>query len=164
MLERRLEAVAWKALLKLSVESVESKWPWKTALGKFESVTPGKRIWFVHPKKHLPSLLLLRLSRADSVNFKYRGASNDRVSVDFSAGDRFLSDIPVTAADYSQEPGLLNRHFADQARHSEHLFVLGLARAERRGPHGYNRLDAWLSSLEDGFWNLRSLICFILHN
>ena len=161
VLVRRLEAVAWKALMKLSVEGVESKWPWKTALGKFDSVTPGKKIWFVHPKKHLPSVLLLRLTRADSVNFKYRGASNDRVSVDFSAGDRFLSDIPVTASDYSKEPEVLNRRFVERAKSSQHWFLLGLARAERRGPDGYNRLDAWLWLVEDGYkFDGQLLNCF----
>lgn len=163
VLVRRLEAVAWKALMKLSVEGVESKWPWKTALGKFDSVTPGKKIWFVHPKKHLPSVLLLRLTQADSVNFKYRGASNDRVSVDFSAGDRFLSDIPVTASDYSKEPEVLNRRFVERAKSSHHWFLLGLARAERRGPDGYNRLDAWLWLVEDGYKFDGQFNCFAMY-
>ena len=42
-----VEALASAALQSMAVEDVESKWPWKRALGKFDSVQPGKKIWYV---------------------------------------------------------------------------------------------------------------------
>ena len=128
------------SLLALAVDDIETRWPWKKALGKFPSVTPGKDIWFVHPKTHLPSVVVLKLQRPETVRFKYRGATNDRISVDFSAGGRFLRDIAVTAAGFNSTPSELNARFAEQSE-SGQLFLLGLARAESRGPEGYNRLE-----------------------
>ena len=125
-----------------SVDDIQKRWPWGRALGKFESVTPGKKIWYVHPKKRLQSVIVMRLKRPGDVNFKYRGASNDRISVDFPAGSkRILRDIPVTAADFNYSPAELNSWFSEQCLHSEQLFVLGLARAECQCPLGYNRLE-----------------------
>ena len=63
------------------------------------------------------------------------------LGVDFSAGGRFLTDIAVTAAGFDASPLDLNRQFSEKSQEMEHLFVLGLARAERQGPGGYNRLE-----------------------
>lgn len=126
-------------LASLAVDNIETRWPWKTALGKFDATTPGKQIWFVHPKTYLPSVIVVRIKRPDSVKFKYRGATNDRISVDFSAGGRFLHDIPVTAAGFEGKPAELDCWFREQCLESDQLFALGLARAEHRGPEGYNR-------------------------
>lgn len=126
-------------LASLAVDDIEVRWPWKTALGKFDATTPGKQIWFVHPKTYLPSVIVVRIKRPDSVKFKYRGATNDRISVDFSAGGRFLHDIPVTAAGFEGKPAELDCWFREQCLESDQLFALGLARAEHRGPEGYNR-------------------------
>ncbi|CAE7891493.1 unnamed protein product [Symbiodinium microadriaticum] len=134
-------ALASAALQSMAVEDVESKWPWKRALGKFDSVQPGKKIWYVHPKKHLPSVVVVRIQRCETVQFKYRSAASNRISVDFSAGGRFLTDIAVTAAGFDASPLDLNRQFSEKSQEMEHLFVLGLARAERQGPGGYNRLE-----------------------
>ena len=135
------EVVASAALSSLAVDDVHDKWPWKSALGKFASVQPDKRIWFVHPKKHLQSIVILRLKRLETVNFKYRSDSSTRISVDFSAGGRFLTDIAVTAAGFDAPPLELNHRFREKSQEAEQLFVLGLARAERRGPEGFNRLE-----------------------
>ncbi|CAE7947126.1 unnamed protein product [Symbiodinium sp. KB8] len=136
-----ISALASAALQSMAVEDVESKWPWKRALGKFDSVQPGKKIWYVHPKKHLPSVVVVRIQRCETVQFKYRSAASNRISVDFSAGGRFLTDIAVTAAGFDASPLDLNRQFSEKSQEMEHLFVLGLARAERQGPGGYNRLE-----------------------
>ena len=95
----------------------------------------------MHPKKHLASVVVLKLQRPETVSFKYRGASTDRVSMDFSAGGRTLRDIAVTAAGFNAAPSELNARFAEQSAESGQLLLLGLARAECRGPEGYNRLD-----------------------
>ncbi|CAK8992073.1 unnamed protein product [Durusdinium trenchii] len=131
-------ALANDALLSMAVENVELKWPWKRALGRFDSVEPGKKIWYVRPRKDLPSVVIVRIRRPETVNFKYRCASSKKISVDFSAGRR-LTDIAVTAAGFDAPPLELNRRFASEER--EQLFIMGLARAERRGPEGYNRLE-----------------------
>ena len=126
----------------MAVDDVHDKWRWKAALGKFDSVTPGKKIWFVHPKPCFQSVVVLRLTRPQLVNFKYRGAANDRISVDFPAGrHRILRDIPVTAAGFEAKPSELNEWFGEKCAEAEQLFVLGLARAECWGPDGYNRWE-----------------------
>lgn len=126
----------------MAVDDVHDKWRWKAALGKFDSVTPGKKIWFVHPKPCFQSVVVLRLTRPHLVNFKYRGAANDRISVDFPAGrKRILRDIPVTAAGFEAKPSELNTWFGEKCAEAEQLFVLGLARAECWGPDGYNRWE-----------------------
>lgn len=126
----------------MAVDDVHDKWRWKAALGKFDSVTPGKKIWFVHPKPCFQSVVVLRLTRPQLVNFKYRGAANDRISVDFPAGrKRILRDIPVTAAGFEAKPSELNEWFGEKCAEAEQLFVLGLARAECWGPDGYNRWE-----------------------
>ena len=135
------EVVASAALSALAVDDVHDKWPWKSALGKFASVQPDKKIWFVHPKKQLQSVVILRLKRHETVNFKYRNGSSIQISVDFSAGGRFLTDIAVTAAGFDAPPLELNRRFREKWQEAEQLFVLGLARAKPRGPEGFNRLE-----------------------
>ena len=62
------------------------------------------------------------------------------LGVDFSAGCRFLTDIAVTAAGFDASPLDLNRQFSEKSQEMEHLFVLGLARAERQGPEGSEHL------------------------
>ena len=101
MIRKTCQAFLSAALISMAVADIEAKWPWKRALGKFPSVTPGKKIWFVHPKEHLASVIILRVKRPETVDFKYRGATNDRISVDFSAGGRFMRDVAVTAAGFS---------------------------------------------------------------
>jgi len=78
--------------MSMAVDDIQKKWPWKRALGKFESVTPGKKIWFVHPNQRLKSVIILRLKRPSEVSFKYRGASNDRISVDSQRHTRGFSE------------------------------------------------------------------------
>ncbi|CAE7456199.1 unnamed protein product [Symbiodinium sp. CCMP2592] len=131
-----------EALTGLAVDHVEERWPWGRGLGKFESVQPGKYIWYVPArKKRLPSVLILRQHRPGEVFFKYRNDSSDKISVDFPAGRRRrLSDVAVTAAGFCSSPSELNAKFQQKMTSVEFLFVLGLARAERSGPIGFNRL------------------------
>lgn len=138
----KLQDFLTSTLMSMAVDDIQKKWPWKRALGKFESVTPGKKIWFVHPKQRLKSVIILRLKRPSEVSFKYRGASNDRISVDFPAAyKRILRDIPVTAAGFNATPPELNSWFSEQCDRAEQLFVLGLARVECQCPLGVNRLE-----------------------
>ena len=126
----------------MAVDHVEQRWPWARGLGKFKSVQPGKFIWYVSAQqKHLPSVLVLRQHRPQEVHFKYRSDSSDRVCVDFPAGRRRrLSDVAVTAAGFNRHPLDLNASFHQKASDVDFLFILGLARAERCGPAGFNRL------------------------
>ena len=110
-------------------------------LGKFESVQPGKHIWFVHAaQSRLPSVIVMRLKHPDTVNFKYLSDASEKISLDFKAGRKHLRDLPVTAAGFTSAPHMLNESFQARIHATDHLFILGLARAERRGPEGYNRL------------------------
>eukprot|EP00929_Paragymnodinium_shiwhaense_P072034 TRINITY_DN36575_c0_g1_i1.p1 TRINITY_DN36575_c0_g1~~TRINITY_DN36575_c0_g1_i1.p1 ORF type:complete len:1129 (+),score=59.29 TRINITY_DN36575_c0_g1_i1:42-3389(+) len=130
---------AWRALATMACEDITTKWPWGSGLQKFASVLPGKFIWYVPAlQKSLPSVVLLRVTKDNNVEFVYRNASSDKISCNFSAGGKRLTDIPVTALGYNDAPYVLNKRRADQPV-QEQIFVLGLARAERRGPEGYNR-------------------------
>ncbi|CAE8611561.1 unnamed protein product [Polarella glacialis] len=131
---------ARRHLMALACENVTTKWPWGYGLSKFSSVTPGKHIWFVPATSNrLPSVVLLRVNRESGVKFIFRNPSSRKVSCNFCAGSKTLSDIPVTAAGYDELPHVLNTRFATR-EHADHLFVLGLARKETRGPEGFNRL------------------------
>ncbi|OLP95330.1 hypothetical protein AK812_SmicGene22557 [Symbiodinium microadriaticum] len=137
------------ALGLVAVDDVETIWPWKSGLSKFPSVQPGKHIWFVHAtKSSLPSVIILRLNHAGTLNFKYRSDASDKISLDFKAGRKHLRDLPVTAAGFNSPPHVLNECFKLRAQEIDHLLVLGLARAERRGPEGYNRLPECSEALQ----------------
>eukprot|EP00929_Paragymnodinium_shiwhaense_P120311 TRINITY_DN92246_c0_g1_i1.p1 TRINITY_DN92246_c0_g1~~TRINITY_DN92246_c0_g1_i1.p1 ORF type:complete len:1024 (+),score=100.42 TRINITY_DN92246_c0_g1_i1:279-3350(+) len=133
------DAGAQLSLTSLTCRDVTTKWPWGSGLQKFASVTPGKFIWYVPAwRNNLPSVVLLRISRESQVEFVYRNAASNKISCHFGAGGKRLTDIPVTAAGYCESPQKLNSRHASR-EHINEIFVLGLARAERRGPQGHNR-------------------------
>lgn len=135
------DLTARQNLIALACNDVTTKWPWGSGLQKFASVTPGKFIWHVPAeKKHLSSVVLLRVKRDNNVEFVYRNAASKKISCNFSAGGKRLTDIPITAAGYNEySPHELNMRYASR-EHVDQIFVLGLARAEKRGPEGFNRL------------------------
>eukprot|EP00392_Amoebophrya_sp_AT5.2_P011620 g11699.t1 len=148
---------ACKLLAGIATKDIFEVWPWRKGLRRFRS-TPDhlaewsqqhKTIWFVPAgAKRLPSVILHRVGPKNDVRFTHRNSITNKISVGISIGTRRMDDLPVTAAAWGaarsgERLTQLNRQFAallaDKTR--EVILVLGLARAERKGLKGFNRLE-----------------------